>query len=154
MPRDGTTPEATVSGGIWDLVSGTLGRDPERRIGQRREFATATIRVGHADGAQWVNILAFAEVADRLLGLHKGDGASVAGRLELRTWRSQEGAQHTSLTIIAGEIAAVRQGRALACAHVAPQPRRAYRLMHDGGAELPPLGNRNDDLWPAAADSP
>lgn len=94
--------------GVWMMAAGVLARDPERRQGSKSVFAVATIRVGHGDGVQWVSTIAFGATAERLLELHAGDGVSVAGRAEVKSWTGKGGAERSGLSVIATEIAATR----------------------------------------------
>jgi single-stranded DNA-binding protein len=126
--------------GLWATAVGVLARDAERRTGAKAEFATGTIRVGSGDTTQWVSIIAFACAADRLLGLHQGDVVSVAGRLEMRTWRGQDGADRAGLSIVASEITAARKPKPRARDGAPQDQRSAYRASRQfdgGGAEAP-----------------
>ncbi|HTV90655.1 MAG TPA: single-stranded DNA-binding protein [Stellaceae bacterium] len=137
--------------GIWAHAAGVLVRDPERRSGSRGDFAIATLRIGSADAVQWVNVIAFGEAADRLWTLHAGDGVSVAGRGEIKTWTSRTGEARHGLSVVASEIAAAR-----------PRPRDdtarqpARGSMYRQPAQPTPsnigpeLDDRLDD-WPAGA---
>jgi single-stranded DNA-binding protein len=93
------------------LASGVLTADPVRRTGPRGDFATAPIRIGSGDAVQWVSVIAFGELSERLLSLRGADALSIAGRLELRTWRGNDGAERAGLTIVASEVAAARPRR-------------------------------------------
>jgi single-stranded DNA-binding protein len=117
-------------------VSGQLAGDPARRVGQKGPFATASVRSGSGDDAVFVNVVGFAENAERLLELRKGDALSVAGRGELRSWTNRDGIEKTTLSVVAGEIAAARPRQ-----RARPAPR------------LPPAPSPDDpldDLYPEA----
>jgi single-stranded DNA-binding protein len=147
--------------GLWALAAGILARDPERRDGAKGEFAIATIRVGNGDAVQWISVIAFNEAAERLLGLHKGDALSVAGRLELRTWRDQEGGERSGFSVVANEVTGARPRPRLAAARdgsgstaAAPAARRAapHRSPYPRPPQRPtgdaaPLADRVNDLW-------
>lgn len=106
---------------IAGLVSGVLVRDAEARTSASgKGFATATIRSGAGEDAQFVSVIAFGEAAERLLQLKKGDSASVSGRIEVRTWTSRDGETRTGLSVVASEIAAARPRPR----KQEPQPRR------------------------------
>jgi single-stranded DNA-binding protein len=95
------------------LVSGQLIADPQRRQGAKAAFVTATVRAGAGDDTTLVNVIAFADQAERLLGLAKGAPVAVSGRAELKRWTGKDGAERTGLSVVASEIAALK-----------PRPRR------------------------------
>jgi len=139
--------------GIWAMASGVLARDPERRHGANGDFAIATVRVGAGDNVQWISAIAFGDAATRLLSLRAGDGVSVAGRGEVKTWQGRDGEARSGLSVVANEIAAARPR---------PRPRETAPRQAPGGLYQAPtrsrpsgtgpaLDDRLDDLWPGAS---
>jgi single-stranded DNA-binding protein len=110
------------------MAAGVLARDPERRTGAKGIFGTAIIRAGAGENAQWINVIAFGEAADRLLSLHAGDAVSAAGRAEIKSWTGRGGQQQHALSIVADQIATVRP-RPRDGASSTPRPRRTYRPL-------------------------
>src|SRR5690242_19376074 len=95
------------------LASGTLIADPQSREGQKGRFTTATLRTDVAD-ATLVSIVAFGDMADRLLELGKGDAISVSGAARLTQWTGRDGAEKRGISVVAMQVVALKPKRALA----------------------------------------
>lgn len=92
------------------IFIGRLTRDPElRTTGSGTNVATFTIAVDrqfkNANGERetdFINIVVWRGLADTCSRyLHKGDMASVDGRLQIRTYEAQDGSKRTAAEIVA-----------------------------------------------------
>jgi single-strand DNA-binding protein len=97
------------------MVIGHLGKDPEMRYTPSgRPVTTFTLAVSRswnsADGerhseTEWFNIVAWGNLAEICKQyLVKGQQVYIEGRLQTRRWEDKEGAKHTSVEIVAGEM--------------------------------------------------
>lgn len=95
---------------IRALISGTLHADPERRTSQNgNPFALCKVKADDKNGAWvWVSAIAFGEQAERLLSLKAGDAVAISGRAEMGIWTDKGGNAHSSLSLVAEEVAALR----------------------------------------------
>jgi single-stranded DNA-binding protein len=95
------------------LISGKLFREPERKTSRDgKVYASATVRDGHGDDAQWWKLSTFSETAaEELLSLHDGDGIAASGSFKAEIYDRGGGAR-IALTIFADRvISAKRQKR-------------------------------------------
>lgn len=98
-------------------ITGNLTRDPELKYGQR---GNAVARFGLAYNRRWFdktkndyteevsffNVVAFAAVGENAVDtLRKGDRVVVTGRLQQRSWETDNGEKRSSVEIIADELA-------------------------------------------------
>jgi single-stranded DNA-binding protein len=122
------------------LVSGRLWREPERKTSRDgKSYASATIRDGHGDDAQWWKLLTFSETAtEELLSLHDGDGVAASGSFKAEIYDRGGGAR-ISLTIFADRlISARRQKREKAQERKAgPQPIDGVEAQRPFDDEIP-----------------
>lgn len=87
------------------LLQGTLAFDPERRTSASgKPFATCSVRVPADEGAIFVSVIAFADVADRLLAHVKGDSVAIVGRAALKAWAGKDGNERHGLSVVAEQI--------------------------------------------------
>ena len=97
------------------IVVGNLGRDPEKRYTQDGRAVTrfsvaATTRRKERDGewadhTEWFNVTVFSRQAETLAErLTKGTRVYVEGRLESRTYETQNGGKGFALDIVANEV--------------------------------------------------
>ena len=97
------------------IVVGNLGRDPEKRYTQdgraitRFSVAATTRRKERegewADHTEWFNVRVFSRQAETLAErLTKGTRVYVEGRLESRTYETQNGGKGFALDIVANEV--------------------------------------------------
>ena len=97
------------------MLIGNLGRDPELNVTSDgipvTKFSLAVSRVYKAangerrDETEWFNIVAWrqlAEICERYL--HKGSKVYIEGRLTQRKYTDKEGAQRTSVEVIASDM--------------------------------------------------
>jgi single-stranded DNA-binding protein len=92
------------------LVSGQLFKAPEQRTSKAgKPFVTATIRAKDGDDSKWWHVTAFSETAQpELMRLGDGDAVSVQGPLKVETYE-KDGATKVSLSVVAGQVLALRQ---------------------------------------------
>jgi single-strand DNA-binding protein len=93
------------------MLIGNLGRDPELNVTQDgtpvTKFSLAVSRktsTGEKE-TEWFNIVAWrqlAEICERYL--HKGSKVYIEGRLTQRKYTDREGAQRTSVEVIANDM--------------------------------------------------
>lgn len=106
----------TLHAAVW----GRLGRDPteiETATGTR--MATASIAVvldargphGETEAIEWVDVIAFAHLADELLRHRQGDTLTASGRLQVRLWVDREGRERRTLQIVADSLVSARTVR-------------------------------------------
>src|SRR5438105_12449199 len=97
------------------IVVGNLGRDPEKRYTQdgrpiTRFSVAATTRRKERDGewadhTEWFNVTVFSRQAETLAErLTKGTRVYVEGRLESRTYETQNGQKGFAMDIVANEV--------------------------------------------------
>jgi single-strand DNA-binding protein len=97
------------------IVVGNLGRDPEKRYTQdgrpiTRFSVAATTRRKERDGewqdhTEWFNVTVFSRQAETLAErLVKGTRVYVEGRLESRTYETQNGGKGFAMDIVANEV--------------------------------------------------
>jgi single-strand DNA-binding protein len=101
----------TVSDLNQIVISGRLTRDPEARGGGNvAAFSLASNRQYQQNG-EWkeevvyVDVTAFSHLAGRVIErLLKGATVTVAGRLELNRWQTEDGSNRSQLRVIASNI--------------------------------------------------
>ena len=95
---------------IRALITGTLYGDPQARTSQAgKSFATAKIRADGKDGAVlWVSLVAFGEVADRLLTLPANAALALSGKLEVSAYTDKQGNPAASLSVVCDELATLK----------------------------------------------
>ncbi len=97
------------------MLIGRLGRDPEMRYTPTGKpvtsFSVATNRTWvTADGerreaTEWFNVVAWRELAEICHQyLAKGSKVYVEGRLQTRSWESQDGQKHYRTEVVADEM--------------------------------------------------
>jgi single-stranded DNA-binding protein len=96
---------------IFALCTGSLSRDPERRIAKSgKPFVTTTIRVADGNEGRFVSVVAFSEpIQNELLQLSGGDAVSVQGPLQAGTYVASNGETKISLSIVADKILSLKQ---------------------------------------------
>lgn len=132
---------------IRALVTGSLYGDPQTRTSQAgKSYVTAKVRADGKDGVSvWCSIIAFGELADRLMTLGDGAALAVSGKAEVNGWLDKAGEPKAGLSIVADEIATLKgkprppqgmgdtqQGRQGQDA--APRPQRPKRTPVAAGA--------------------
>ncbi|MBS0244224.1 MAG: single-stranded DNA-binding protein, partial [Proteobacteria bacterium] len=78
--------------GIECAFTGKLGQAPELRTSKAgKAWCALSVRVGDGDGAQWVRVAVFGEMANAAVGLEKGTSVYVEGSLTLNIWTGASG---------------------------------------------------------------
>jgi len=102
------------------MLIGRLGRDPEMRYTPTGKpvtsFSVATNRTWvTADGerreaTEWFNVVAWRELAEIChQHLAKGSKVYIEGRLQTRSWESQDGQKHYRTEVVADEMIILHQ---------------------------------------------
>ena len=92
------------------MVSGVLyGRPQARTAASGKGFATAKVRGDGKDGTTtWCSIIAFGEIADRLLTLGDGAALSVSGRAEINAWLDKAGEPKAGLSLLVDDLVTLK----------------------------------------------
>lgn len=95
---------------IRALVTGSLYGDPQTRTSQAgKPYVTAKVRADSKDGASvWCSIIAFGEIADRLMALGNGAALSVSGKAEINGWLDKQGEPKAGLSLVADEVVTLK----------------------------------------------
>lgn len=111
---------------IRALITGTLYGTPQARTAASgNQYATAKLRADGKDGTSaWCSVIAFGEVADRLLTLGDGAALSISGRAEVNAWLDKQGEPKAGLSLVADEMVTLK-GR--------PRPVEAQGEGHAAG---------------------
>jgi single-stranded DNA-binding protein len=93
------------------IITGSLFKNPEQRDSKAgKPFVTATLKVTDGDALQWWRVTAFSESAQaELMRLTEGDALSVQGAFKAELYRPDGGETKLSLSIVAGQVVALRQ---------------------------------------------
>ena len=95
---------------IRAMVSGTLYGVPQARTAASgKQYATAKLRADGKDGTSaWCSVIAFGEVADRLLTLCDGAALSVSGRAEINAWLDKAGEPKAGLSLLVDDLVTLK----------------------------------------------
>ena len=95
---------------IRALITGTLYGAPQARTAASgNQYATAKPRADGKDGTSaWCSVIAFGEVADRLLTLGDGAALSISGRAEVNAWLDKQGEPRAGLSLVADEMVTLK----------------------------------------------
>ena len=98
---------------IRALITGTLYGNPQTRTSQAgKSYVTAKVRADGKDGASvWCSVIAFGEIADRLMALADGAALSISGRAEVNAWLDKQGEPKAGLSLVADEMATLKGGK-------------------------------------------
>jgi single-strand DNA-binding protein len=87
---------------------GRLGRKPELRYTQQgTAVCTFSIAVDNGQGkdADWFDIVAWQKLAETCAQhLDKGRQVAVSGRLQTRSWETQDGQKRKAVEVVAGRV--------------------------------------------------
>ena len=111
------------------MVSDVLyGRPQARTAASGNQYATAKLRADGKNGESvWCSVIAFGEVADRLLTLADGAALSISGRAEVNAWLDKAGEPRAGLSLVADELATLKGKPRPAPVEAQGQPRRPPR---------------------------
>ena len=92
------------------LITGTLYGDPQARTSQAgKPFTTAKVRADGKDGAVlWISVVAFGDLADRLLTMRANNALALSGKLEVSAYTAKDGTPAAGLSVVADELAALK----------------------------------------------
>jgi single-stranded DNA-binding protein len=109
---------------IRALLTGTLYGEPQARTSKSgTTFATAKIRADAKDGSVlWISVVAFNELADRLLALHGNSAIAISGKLEVSAYVAKNGEPAAGLSVFCDELASLKARPNKPAVAIAPQP--------------------------------
>lgn len=95
---------------IRALITGSLYGPPQARTSQAgKPFTTAKLRADGKNGESvWCSVIAFGEIADRLLTLGDGAALSISGRAEVNAWLDKAGEPKAGLSLVADEMVTLK----------------------------------------------
>ncbi len=95
---------------IRTLLTGTLYGEPQARQSKTGStFATAKVRAdGKDDTVLWISIVAFNEVAERLLALPANAAVALSGKLEVSAYVAKDGSPAAGLSVVVDELATLK----------------------------------------------
>jgi single-stranded DNA-binding protein len=95
---------------IRALLTGILYGEPVSRTSKSGStFATAKVRADGKDGAfLWISIVAFGELAERLLTLKANNAVAISGKLEVSAYIAKSGEPAAGLSVVCDELAALK----------------------------------------------
>ncbi len=95
---------------IRALITGTLYGDPQARTSQAgKSFTTAKVKADGKDGAVlWVSIVAFGDLADRLLTMRANAALALSGKLEVSAYIAKNGEPAAGLSVVCDELATLK----------------------------------------------
>ena len=116
------------------LITGTLYGDPQARTSQAgKSFTTAKVKADGKDGSTlWISVVAFGDLADRLLTMRANNAVALSGKLEVSAYTAKNGEPAAGLSVVCDELATLK---------AKPRPR----------AQQPVIAGFDDDLpdWEA-----
>ena len=116
------------------LATGQLYGDPQARTSQAgKSFTTAKVRADGKDGAVlWISVVAFGDLADRLLTLKANTALALSGKLEVSAYTAKDGTPAAGLSVVVDELATLK---------AKPKPKAA-----PAPAQQPVIAGFDDDL--------
>ena len=114
------------------LFTGQLYGDPQARTSQAgKSFTTAKVRADGKDGAVlWISVVAFGDLAERLLTMKANNALALSGKLEVSAYTAKDGTPAAGLSVVVDELAALK---------AKPRPKPAP-------AQQPVIAGFDDDL--------
>ena len=95
---------------IRALLTGILYGEPQARTSKTGStFATAKVKTDGKDGVVlWISIVAFNDLADRLLTLKANNAVALSGKLEVSAYTAKDGSPAAGLSVVCDELAALK----------------------------------------------
>ena len=95
---------------IRALLTGILYGEPQARTSKSgSQFATAKVKADGKDGAVlWISIVAFNDLAERLLTLKANNAVALSGKLEVSAYTAKDGSPAAGLSVVCDELAALK----------------------------------------------
>ena len=121
---------------IRALLTGQLYGPPQARTSQAgKPFTTAKVRADGKDGkALWISVVAFGDLAERLLTMKADNALALSGKLEVSAYIAKNGEPAAGLSVVCDELATLK-GK--------PRPKAATAAPH---AQQPVIAGFDDDL--------
>ncbi len=118
------------------LATGQLYGDPQARTSQAgKPFTTAKVKADGKDGSVlWISVVAFGDLAERLLTMKANNALALSGKLEVSAYTAKDGTPAAGLSVVADELATLK-GK--------PRPKAATAAPH---AQQPVIAGFDDDL--------
>lgn len=91
------------------IISGHLGKDPEIRATTNSHVCNFSIATSRGKDEKkkttWINVVIWGDNAKRIHRLvRKGDGVTIIGQWENRTWKDRDGVERYSNELVAWDI--------------------------------------------------
>ena len=114
------------------LITGTLYGDPQARTSQAgKPFTTAKVRADGKDGKPlWISVVAFGDLAERLLTMKADNALALSGKLEVSAYTAKDGQPAAGLSVVCDQLATLK---------AKPKPKAAQ-------AQQPVIAGFDDDL--------
>ena len=95
---------------IRALLTGILYGEPQARTSKSGSpFATAKVKADGKDGVVlWISIVAFNDLAERLLTLKANNAVALSGKLEVSAYTAKDGSPAAGLSVVCDELAALK----------------------------------------------
>ena len=92
------------------LITGTLYGDPQARTSQAgKSFTTAKVKADGKDGSTlWISVVAFGDLADRLLTMRANNALALSGKLEVSAYTAKDGSPAAGLSVVCDELATLK----------------------------------------------
>ena len=92
------------------LLTGTLYGDPQPRTSKTGStFATAKVKADGKDGSTlWISVVAFGDLADRLLTMRANNALALSGKLEVSAYTAKDGSPAAGLSVVCDELATLK----------------------------------------------
>jgi len=109
---------------ILSLISGSLFRDPEKKVSRNdKPYVSATLKVGDKNAAFFVRLFVFGESAQQEMeGLRSGDAVSVVGNLTVELYEGKP-----SYSMAVNRALALKKEKKPKAEKTDPPPRRDER---------------------------
>lgn len=95
---------------IRALLTGILYGDPQARTSQAgKSFTTAKVKADGKDGSSlWISVVAFGDLAERLLTMKANNAVALSGKLEVSAYTAKDGTPAAGLSVVCDELAALK----------------------------------------------
>ena len=95
---------------IRALLTGILYGEPQARTSQAgKSFTTAKVKADGKDGSSlWISVVAFGDLAERLLTMKANNAVALSGKLEVSAYVAKDGSPAAGLSVVCDELAALK----------------------------------------------
>ncbi len=122
------------------VLAGNLVRDPELRFTHNGvpvcgfSIAVNRVRSKKSEAVDFFNVSAWRELGETVANYKKkGDPVLVEGRLQYRTWESQDGAKRGAVDVVADRVQFLRRGQSPQAEEVAVSAKVSAGTAASGG---------------------